>query len=118
MAKQLVVLLLELDTKALKECGLSDKQFEELPHAIAAQIRKMAPKAVTPKGIYYLSEREKKHLEEVLEKKALDFSEVLITFNEKPATSKKPTLCTVISLDSYRRKQRIGAGRKKSVGDS
>lgn len=103
MAKQLVVLLLELDHDLLKECGLSEKQFEELPATLAKSIKKLAPRAINPTAVFFLSNKEKSHVEEVLHEHALDFTEVVMTYG----TPKEPKThtCTVLRLDTYRRKK-------------
>lgn len=103
MAKQLVVLLLELDSDLLKECGLSDKQFEELPTSLAREIKKIAPKAIDPTAVFFLSPKEKNRIEKVLHEHALDFTEVVMSYGE-PKKPKAHT-CTVLRLDSYRRKK-------------
>lgn len=103
MAKQLVVLLLELDSDLLKECGLTDKQFEELPQSLAKAVKKMAPKAIEPTAVFLLSLKEKDRIEKVLTEHALDFTEVVMSYG-KPKEA-KPQTCTVLHLDSYRRKK-------------
>lgn len=103
MAKQLVVLLLELDSDLLKECGLSEKQFEELPVSLAREIKKIAPKALNPTAVFFLSDREKGKIEKVLHAHAMDFTEVVMSYG-KPKEPKTHT-CTVLRLDTYRRKQ-------------
>jgi len=103
VAKQYVVLLLELDKAVLRECGLTQKQFEELPEALARSLKKVAPKAINPTAVYFLSDRQKARVERVLEEHALDFKETVLSFDAPPA--KKPQVCTVIRLDAYRRKR-------------
>ena len=97
MSKQLVVLLLELDSVLLKECGLTEKQFEELPMSLAREVKKLAPKALSPKAVYFLSDKAKSRVEKVLDAHAIDFSEVILNYADK-----RTPACTVILLDSYR----------------
>lgn len=108
MAKRYVVLLLELDTAMLKECGLANKQFEELPQTLAKQVAKIAPRAVKPTGLYFLSEKEIKRIEGTLTEHALDFDEVVLSYNTPVKQKKAPVECTVIHLESHRRKQHPG----------
>ena len=108
MTKQLVVVLLELDAGVLKESGLTQKQFEQMPATLAKEIKKLAPKAIHPTGVYFLTNKEKARLEQVLESRAMDFTEVVLSYAGQGHGAET---CTVIKLDSHRRKQHPGTNR-------